>query len=200
MDDYILEIPNFLPNDVCAFIIRRFENDTRKKHGYFSYPVGGEVVQRDKENTELMISGLEGWTDIETIFTNSVQKAFAVYMDHLKTHFNYDCSCHVYDQELSQKTFYFTPFPIQRIEKGCKYEWHHDGHFHRGYFVQALFYLNTLEEGEGGCTEFRHGRQVRPEAGKLLVYPCSWTYLHTGGEVLGGPKYICTSTLGFGQT
>ena len=200
MDNYVLEIPNFLPQDLCRSIIHRFEFDSRKKHGYFSYPIEGEVVQRDKQNTELMISGLEGWTDIETIFTNSVQKAFAVYMDHLKTHFNYDCSCHVYDWELSQKTFYFTPFPIQRIEKGCKYEWHHDGHFHQGYFVQALFYLNTLEEGEGGCTEFRHGRQVRPEAGKLLVYPCSWTYLHTGGEVLGGPKYICTSTLGFGQT
>ena len=197
MDDYILEIPNFLSKDLCKSVVTRFENDSRKKHGYFSYPINGEIVQRDKQNTELMISDLEGWTDIQRIFTESVQRAFHVYMEHLRTNFNYDCSCHVYDRELSQPNFYFTTFPVQRIEKGCKYEWHHDGDFHRGYFVQALFYLNTLEEGEGGCTEFRNGRKVRPEAGKLLIYPCSWTFLHTGGEVLGGPKYICTSTLGF---
>ena len=74
MDDYILEIPNFLPSDLCASIVTRFENDPRKKHGYFSYPIDGQIVERDKQNTELMVSGLEGWTDIERIFADSVQR------------------------------------------------------------------------------------------------------------------------------
>ena len=55
MDDYILEIPNFLPTDLCESIVRRFENDSRKEHGYFSYPIDGEVVQRDKENTSMIL-------------------------------------------------------------------------------------------------------------------------------------------------
>src|SRR6056300_1531164 len=114
MDDYILEIPNFLPENLCTSVVTRFENDSRKEHGYFSYPINGEIVQRDKQNTELMISGLEGWMDIQRIFTESVERAFNVYMEHLKTNFDYDSSCHVYDRELSQNGFYFTPFPVQR--------------------------------------------------------------------------------------
>lgn len=196
MDDYILEIPHFLSSDVCASIIRRFENDPRKKHGYFYYDVNGHTVERDKMNTELMISGLEGWTDIDRIFREHTTRAYETYMSHIHTRFQkYNDVYHVYDRELASQRVTFTPFPIQRIDKGGRYDWHHDGNVDKPYFVQALFYLNTLEDGEGGCTEFTNGRKVRPETGKLLVYPCSWTFLHTGGEVLGGPKYICTSTI-----
>jgi hypothetical protein len=108
MDDYILEIPNFLPEDLCTSIVTRFENDSRKKHGYFSYPINGEIVQRDKQNTELMITNTEGWSDINRIFSESVQSAFNVYMDHLRNNFDYDSSCHVYDRELSQKFLSYT--------------------------------------------------------------------------------------------
>ena len=80
MDDYILEIPHFLSSDVCASIIRRFENDPRKKHGYFYYDVDGRMVERDKMNTELMITGLEGWTDIDRIFREHTTRAYDTYM------------------------------------------------------------------------------------------------------------------------
>ena len=196
MDDYILEIPDFLPSDLCASIVRRFENDSRKKHGYFYYDVNGTMVERDKMNTELMITGLEGWSDIDTLFRNYTMKAYDTYMTRLDTYFQkYNDVYHVYDRELSTRRVSFTPFPIQRIDTGGQYDWHHDGNLDAPYFVQALFYLNTLEDGDGGCTEFTNGRKVRPETGKLLVYPCSWTFLHTGGKVLRGPKYICTSTI-----
>lgn len=42
-----------------------------------------------------------------------------------------------------------------------------------------------------------NGRKVKPEAGKVLVYPCSWTFPHTGAEVKYGSKYMCTTTIGF---
>ena len=197
MDEYILEIPNFIPNDICESTVRRFEADPRKKHGYYHYTANGAVVERDKLNTELFLTGTDGWTDIDTLFHNYAIKAYNEYMTRLQTNFaHYNTDNHVYDRELDNKSIYFTGFPLQRIEKGNFYTWHHDGDPEKSYFLQVLFYMNTLEEDEGGCTEFIHGRKVRPETGKMLIYPCSWVFPHAGNEVKGGPKYICTTTIG----
>ena len=197
MDEYILEIPNFIPNDICESIVRRFEADPRKKPRYYYYTTNGVVVERDELNTELSLGDTEGWVDIDTLFHNYATKAYNEYMTRLQTNFaHYNTDIHVYDRELDNKSIYFTGFPLQRIEKGKFYPWHHDGITKKSYFLQVLFYMNTLEEDEGGCTEFIHGRKVRPETGKMLIYPCSWVFPHTGNEVKGGPKYICTTTIG----
>ena len=50
MDEYVLEILNVVPPDLCASIIRRFENDGRKVDGSFTYPVGDQMVTRKKNN------------------------------------------------------------------------------------------------------------------------------------------------------
>ena len=84
---------------------------------------------------------------------------------------------------------------VHKIKKGDKYGWHHDGILGYPTFVQMIFYLNTLEEDEGGCTEFIDGKKVRPEVGKILVFPQSWLFPHCGNEVKNKPKYICSVNL-----
>jgi quinol monooxygenase YgiN len=198
MDHFILEIPNVLSKELCESITRRFENDPRKNHGYYSYSLNGDLVTRDKTNKELMITGTEGWVDIDAIFTHKTHEVFEEYMRLLKDKFDYGIEHHVYDREITRsKNVYTTNFPIQRIDKGGCYEWHHDGNSSKTYFVQVIFYLNTLEEDQGGYTEFIDGRKIKPEIGKVLIYPCSWTFPHTGNEVKRGSKYICTTTIGF---
>ena len=198
MDKFVVEIPNVLSKDLCASMVRRFENDVRKKHGYYYYNIDGNSVERDKTNMELLVTGTEGWMDIDRIFQTKSREVFVDYMRYLQDKFDYGVEHHVYDREIdNSKTIYNTGFPIQRIDKGGCYEWHHDGDPFMSYFVQIIFYLNDLEEDQGGCTEFIDGRKVKPEAGKVLIYPCSWTVPHTGGEVKYGSKYICTTTIGF---
>jgi len=198
MDKFVVEFPNILTEELCKSIVNRFENDTRKTKGYFYYKINGELVTRDKTNMELPTHGVEGWVDVESIFQKKSWEVFNEYMKYLKTEFDYGVDNHIYDRELSDANdVYNTTFPIQRIDKGGSYEWHHDGHTARTYFVQLIFYLNTLKDDQGGCTEFINGRKVKPEAGKVLVYPCSWTFPHTGAEVKYGSKYMCTTTIGF---
>jgi hypothetical protein len=61
----------------------------------------------------------------------------------------------------------------------------------------CLIYLNTLEDNQGGCTEFMCGKKVRPEQGKLLIFPSTWTYVHRGAEVKnGGVKYTLGTWVG----
>jgi hypothetical protein len=40
MDKFVLEIPNFIPRDICETIVKGFENDNRKVEGSFTYPHG----------------------------------------------------------------------------------------------------------------------------------------------------------------
>ena len=55
MNPYVLEIPGVVPPDVCASIIQRFENDTRKVEGSFTYPVGDKLVTRKKKQFRIII-------------------------------------------------------------------------------------------------------------------------------------------------
>lgn len=197
MDEYVLEILNVVPPDLCASIIRRFENDGRKVDGSFTYPVGDQMVTRKKNNVELSCTSLPGWEDINTLFLDYTTKVFHEYSNHLRRTFGGygDPAFPVYDREVSVDTFTCTGFPIQRLGKGDTYDWHHDGNVSKPYFIQIIFYLNTLQKNQGGYTEFIDGKKVRPEVGKVLVYPCSWTFPHKGGEVKEGYKYICTTTI-----
>jgi hypothetical protein len=197
MEKFVLEIPNFIPNDICESVVRRFENDGRKVEGSFSYPVGDQVLTRLKNNTELTIASCTDWEDMNTLFLNYTLKAYNEYVKHLKDTFDGygDPRYPIYERELFPTDMICTGFPIQRLGKGDVYDWHHDGDVSKPYFIQIIFYLNTLQENQGGCTEFIDGKKVRPEMGKVLMYPCSWTFPHKGGEILDGYKYICTTTV-----
>ena len=196
MNPYVLEIPDVVPPELCESIIQRFENDNRKVEGSYTYPVGDQLVTRLKNNVELS-SDHPDWEDIQQIFLGYTCNVYDEYSKYLKSTFiGYgDPRYPVYERELYMKNIICTPFAIQRLGKGDLYDWHHDYILNKPYFIQIIFYLNTLQENQGGCTEFIDGRKVRPEVGKVLVYPCSWTFPHKGGEILDGYKYICTTTI-----
>ena len=197
MEKFVLEIPNFIPDDVCTSIIGRFENDNRKVEGSYSYTVDNKLVTREKNNNELSASTCSNWEDINILFIDYIGKAYTEYLNYLKDTFDGygDPKYPIYERELGTNYLICTGFPIQRLGKGDVYDWHHDGDVSKPYFIQIIFYLNTLQENQGGCTEFIDGKKVRPEMGKVLMYPCSWTFPHKGGEVLDGYKYICTTTI-----
>ena len=147
MNPYVLEIPGVVPSEVCASIIQRFENDNRKVEGSFTYPVGDQIVTRKKNNFELTSTSLEGWEDVNKLFIDYTSKVYEKYVNHLKNTFaGYgDPQYPVYDRELIQKQILYRGFPIQRLGKGDLYDWHHDGDLPKPYFIQIIFYLNTLQ-------------------------------------------------------
>ena len=50
-----------------------------------------------------------------------------------------------------------------------------------------------MDEDAGGCTEFSNGRSVRPEKGKVLIFPATPQYVHRGAIVKKGSKYGITT-------
>lgn len=60
-----------------------------------------------------------------------------------------------------------------------------------------ILYLNTVDEG--GSTDFMDYKlKIKPEAGKLVIFPCNYLFRHEGTVPLSEDKYIITSFLNLG--
>jgi hypothetical protein len=75
-----------------------------------------------------------------------------------------------------------------------RYVYHNDSMIEwdnkRKRFMTYLWYLNDVTEG--GETAFDGKYQVKPTAGKLLLFPASWTFPHCGKMPVSSDKYIIT--------
>jgi hypothetical protein len=180
---FIFEMPQALPIDVCSEMMRRFEACPDEQYeGRI-----GQTVSRDrsiKKSTDLVVSGKDNWKDIDQALFRSLGTAI---------------------REMRETYPFFTgPFKdsgyaIQRTMPGEHYHWHIDGGSHE--FSQrqlvAVWYLNDVA-GPGGETEFSYQDvKVRPEAGKLLLFPPFWTHEHRGVTLEKGVKYIATTWVVF---
>jgi hypothetical protein len=90
-------------------------------------------------------------------------------------------------------------YAIQRTLPGEHYHWHIDGGSHE--FSQrqlvAVWYLNDVA-GPGGETEFLfQDVKIKPEQGKLILFPPFWTHEHRGVTLQQGVKYIATTWVVF---
>jgi len=180
---FIFEIKNALPQDVCEEMIRRFEEKEDQQY------LGriGQLQQQDqsiKRSTDLVVSGKPDWKDIDQLLFRSL--GFAM-------------------QSFKEKyPFFKGPFKdmgyaIQKTEPGEFYHWHIDGGSHE--FSQrqlvAVWYLNDVN-GPGGTTDFSFQKvKIKPEQGKLVLFPPFWTHEHRGATLKKGVKYIATTWVVF---
>lgn len=196
MEEFVLELPAVIPPDVCSEIIYRFDMDERKRQGVIGGKYDYSVDTSRKKSTELHMSDVDGWEDISDILYKYVSSAVHKYRQHLIKKFA-DKDPRIY-KDLVEAEFHDTNYEVQKIEHGDMYTWHHDGSFGGdNRLLNILIYLNTLEPHEGGTTELLNDIKIRPEAGKILLFPASWTFPHKGNVVLGKHKYICCSLLMF---
>lgn len=195
--EHILCIKNSLPSSLCREIIDKFENDDRKYEGTFG-EIG--IVNKDvKTSIDLYITNLESWKNIDSQLSKYLKEGLQQYHKHifklLTQRANHPDEMrdikNLLDLGLLFKTI-DTGFQIQRIDKGGKYIWHHDSCPGQKRTVAFIWYLNNLTEDEGGSTDFSN-KSIRPEQGKLMFFPATWTYVHTGRRVLTEKsKYIIT--------
>jgi hypothetical protein len=85
---------------------------------------------------------------------------------------------------------------MARTDPGQYYNWHADyvyGQLSRQRLLTCILYLNDMDEDAGGCTEFSNGRAVRPEKGKVLIFPATHVHIHRGAPVNKGSKYVVTT-------
>jgi Rps23 Pro-64 3,4-dihydroxylase Tpa1-like proline 4-hydroxylase len=180
---FIFEKMNALPADLCDEMIRRFEASEDEQ-----YPGRiGQTVSSDqsiKKTTDLVVSGKPDWKDIDQALFKSLGRAILEFREK----YNY-----------FKGPFKDMGYNLQRYKAGEYYHWHIDGGSHE--FSQrqlvALWYLNDVE-GPGGETEFLfQDVKIKPERGKLVLFPPFWTHEHRAVGLEKGIKYIATTWVVF---
>ena len=137
-----------------------------------------------KRSTDLVISGKPHWKDLDRELFRSLGRALVEFRR---------------DFPFFAGPFKDSGYAIQRTDAGQYYHWHIDGGSHEFADRQlvAIWYLNE-PEGEGGETEFSYqDLSIRPETGKLVLFPPFWTHLHRGKTLAAGRKYIATTWVVF---
>ena len=181
---FIYEVSHALKADVCDEMIRRFEAKAdQQSAGRIGQ--GGHTVQDIKRSTDLRISGRDDWRDIDSALTQSLVATFNDFAQ-VFTFFG-------------ANSFKDIGYNMQRTLPGEYYHWHVDGG--PGEFSQrqlvAIWYLNDVP-GPGGETEFALQEvAIKPEQGKLVLFPPFWTHIHRGATLELGVKYIATTWICF---
>lgn len=187
--NFVYEIENTLSSKLCKDIINRFEGDDRKQIGRT-----GAGVQKDvKRSTDLFITGLDNWKDIDDVLFKKLNVYIKLYINYLLRTEYYNVNAGAIANTLSNVKD--TGYQIQRIQKGEFYKWHHDFSNTQKRILVFIWYLNDVLEEHGGATQFHFGscKKIQPKEGKLILFPAQWPWLHRGCTVTGDTtKYIIT--------
>ena len=180
---FIYEFQNSLSADECNQIINRFEDS---KEDHYQGRVGQNFTENVdvKKSTDMVISGKKNWKDFDTLFFTSLSKALSA----VKKEFDFFSG-----------PFKDIGYAIQKTNPGEYYHWHIDSGSHQFSDRQlvAIWYLNDVD-GPGGETEFLNQNvKIKPETGKLILFPPFWTHEHRGVTLQKGGKYIATTWIVF---
>ncbi|MGB5735032.1 MAG: 2OG-Fe(II) oxygenase [Thiohalocapsa sp.] len=180
---FIFERNNALPPSFCDEVIERFEANPEQQYAGRV----GQLREQDssiKQTMDLVVSNKPDWKDVDEMLFRSLAAAM---------------------REFREAYAYFKgPFKdmgyqVQRYRPGQFYHWHIDGGSHELSQRQlvALWYLNDVA-GPGGETQFLYqDLSVRPERGKLVLFPPFWTHEHRAATLQAGVKYIATTWVVF---
>ena len=201
-ENYLYINKNSICKQLCSDIITLFEEETGKYEGITAKGLDKNI----KDTTDFIIprSGypletIKKWERIDTFLTKELDINVKKYARNLRNNMNIieECSDCKFDI-FPSNSLTTTEFMIQRyIRNKGRYVYHDDGRFDvdakKYRLVTYLFYLNTIDEG--GETEFWGEYKIKPEAGKLVLFPASWTYPHRGMMPISSNKYIITGWL-----
>jgi len=193
MAEYVFLEKKSIPDLLCKTIIELFEKEEYKREGSTLSGVNKSI----KKTTDFIIpKNDETWQDIEKFLYEELSRNIKKYKKIIGDGYNIENNYNIEYDTFENALLFTETFMIQKYEKNDgKYVYHNDFAKKKNSYrvITFLWYLNTVEEG--GETVFWENYKIRPEEGKLLLFPATWTYPHTGKMPLSDHKYIITGWL-----
>jgi len=178
---YIYSNNKSISRELCADIIDMFENENDKYEGITMSGLDKKV----KDTTDFIIPKVsDKWNKISSFLTDELTRNITLYFKQLNNLIFFK------NKEITIKHF-----QIQRYTANIgKYIYHNDADIdvdeNKYRIITFLWYLNTVDAG--GETEFNGDILVKPEVGKLILFPATWTFPHCGKMPISNDKYILT--------
>lgn len=172
---------NAFPKDLCQETIEKFEQDKKNHH---PGEVGSGYKPEMKSSTDWYLGS--SFPKLEEIYFSGIINATYPIMET--------------KPQLKRFELSYSGFQYQKSPKNKGFfHWHTDNDFsnlEKERLLAVIIYLNDVHEG--GHTEFMQQRfSIKPETGKLAIFPTTWEYFHRGVAPKSNDKHIMTS---FGMT
>lgn len=192
MDPYIYINRNSLSSYICKDIIEIYEK-TQNKHR--ATTVGGlnENILRAFQCPIHNITDDE-WPTIHSFLLRELTNNLKTYVKILDSQIG-DGNIYKHIQD----NLIYNEFHINKYESnnGGKYDYHIDRYLNKEMneerHITFIWYLNDVIEG--GETEMKGNVIIKPEMGKLLLFPSTWTYPHCSRPTISNAKYVIVGWL-----
>jgi hypothetical protein len=187
-DNFVGVFRDVYPEGFCEHLIQQF--DKLEANSIGANRLKSENTPAHRKNDHQISFGatyhnLEDFNQEDTrrIFFQGLQRCYDEYVKDYSVLSDIKISC--------------SSMKMQRTPPGGGYHVWHAEHGPGESVARVLvymLYLNDLEEGEGGETEFLYLRKrFHPTANTILVWPAGYTHAHRGNMVLGErSKYVVT--------
>ena len=201
-DLYIYTDNESISKEMCEIIINKYINDERKQDGSTSNGLTKYKISKD-----ISITKLDDWKEIDNYLYEKLNIALKKYSEKvIKKKSGEIITIDDTPLDMVYVTSDLIDFGYQvqsyKANEGY-YDWHSDNlkneiknnvlNFDQHRILTFIWYLNDVELG--GETEFLNFK-IKPTAGKLLLFPATWTYLHRGNMPISNDKFIVTGWLG----
>jgi hypothetical protein len=187
-----------ISNELAINIIDLFENENQRYKGVIESGLNTNI----KTTTDYIIDNTdEKWKKIENFLQRELIRNLKKYREFLNTNNkNYNTNQYTTNsfKFLNENIFTVKNYMIQKYDKGIgRYVYHNDFSCEHNSeqkiiyrVITFIWYLNDVNEG--GETEFWGQYKIKPERGKLIFFPASWTFPHCGKMPISDNKYIIT--------
>ena len=193
--DFVYVNENSLSRELCEDIIEYYHKDYSK--GYKGSTFSG-INNHIKDTWDLNIGIIdtEYWKKIHKLLSEELELNLQKYINNLNDDNIKNDNPNIDDFKiLTNVKLKPECFQIQKYDKNKgKYVYHIDESIDYGKnryrVITYLWYLNDVIQG--GETEFFSKVRIKPESGKLILFPSTWTYPHCSKVPISNDKYIIT--------
>jgi hypothetical protein len=192
MDPYIYINKHSLSPELCKDIIEIYEK-TQNKHR--ATTLGGfnenilNALQCDMQNITD-----NDWPVIHEFLQNELKTNVEKYMKTLDDQIGDGKTYKHITDDIIYNVFHINKY---ECKNEGKYDYHIDRYLTKGMererYITFIWYLNDVEEG--GETEMKGNIRIKPESGKLLLFPSTWTYPHCSRKTISNDKYVIVGWL-----
>ena len=197
MDKFIQEFRSAVSRETCARLIDKFD--------YYEKSPVGELMVRDKFSSDGGSEGEQRTKEAKCIYLKpsllQEHDEEFLWLASKCVDAAYECTT-AYVQNLGKINM--APLQIEQLdfvkyEKGLGFYAPHVDAGSRALHhrvLSILVYLNDVEVG--GETEFPlQGEKVKPEAGKVSIFPSFFSFVHRSNRTISASKYVLVSFSSF---
>jgi len=203
MDTFIKEYHNAFSNQLCDTLIQILENNIASGDAHAGL-LGNDksnIAKKDSVDLDLLPGKTDGtnqqlFENFDTLLYGPATNYVNSYIISPKGQQNY-----LLEEHVRQAFTLLQPPKLKRYS--CPDQGYHAWHQDYGLLpiqarrvLVAMVYLNDVSEGGETCF-FHQNLRIKPEKGKMVIFPPYFTHMHKGMAPKSNDKYICNFYLGF---